>query len=159
MAGGPLYGRWTPVTAGSCYFTLGAESGGEVIGLGVKASLGANATWRGLFQMPLVMPTGSPKLRLLRRAAATSGNAIANPQWGLAATETAIGGVSLNSEGNSTLAWASGDSNKMKEDKIALDQAAMSSPAGKLLRIDLIFISASWTLAQPSWWLPTVIWE
>ena len=37
-------------------------------GLGVEASLGANATWRLRFQMPHTLPTGTGKLRLLALA-------------------------------------------------------------------------------------------
>ncbi len=122
----------------------------------VEASLGADATLFLVFQVPQTLPSGTAKLRLLSLANATSGVAKVNPTWLSVAAEEDFAGT-RTAEGTSTVTWASGDAYVFKETKITLD--ADTVVAAELIVLDLVFETASWTLAANSLWLPSVIWE
>lgn len=161
MAGGPIFPNSIyPVTAPRVFpnFHVGAGANSKHDeGLGVEASLGADATWRLRFQMPPVLPTGTGKLRLLALANATSGAAKVNPKWASVAVEEDPSGATLNAEGTTTVTWSTGDNDQYKEAKINLD--ADTLVAGEIVVLDLVFETTSWTLAQVSTWLVSVIWE
>jgi len=158
MAGGPLFPNSEfPATADRTFPNVHVSSAQHQEGMGVEASVGANATWQLEFQMPPTLPTGTGKLRLLAQATATSGAAKVNPTWGSVAVEESPGVVSLTAEGTGTITWASGDSDVYKELKIDLD--ADTLVAGEMVIMDLIFETASWTLAVISTWRATIIWE
>ncbi len=127
-------------------------------GLGVQASLGADSIWRLWWRMPQTIPSGTPKLRLVAHANATSGNAKFDPKW----IEVNIGddadAATPASEGTQTLSWAAGEAYDFKEIKTTLDVGTFPA-AGEFLKMDLTFITASWTLAAISVWLPEIIWE
>jgi len=127
-------------------------------GLGVEASVGADSTWRLRFLMPPTsLPTGTCKLRLLALANATSGDAKVNPKWVSVAVEESPSGATPVAEGTSTLTWAAGDNDQYKELKITLD--ADTPTAGEVIVLELVFETTSWTLAQVSTWIASVIWE
>jgi hypothetical protein len=162
MAGGPILPHSAyPVTAGRVFpnFHVGAGANSKHDqGLGVEASVGADATWRLRFLMPpSALPSGVCKLRLLALANATTGNAKVNAKWASVAPEEDPSGATLNAEGTSTLSWGAGDNDQYKELKITLD--ADTAVAGEMLVMDLVFETSSWTLAQVSTWIPSVIWE
>jgi hypothetical protein len=161
MAGGPIFPSSAyPVTGGRVFpnFHVGAGANSKHDeGLGVEASVGADATWRLRFQMPPTLPSGTCKLRLLALANATSGNAKVNPKWASVAPEESPSGATLNAEGTSTLTWGAGDNDQYKELKITLD--ADTPVASEMMVLDLVFETSSWTLAQISTWIASIIWE
>lgn len=161
MAGGPIFPHSAfPATASRVFagFHVGAGANSkEDEGLQVEASVGADSTWRLRFQMPPTLPSGTGKLRLLALANATSGNAKVNPKWASVAVEESPSGATLNAETVSTLTWGSGDNDQYKELKITLD--ADTLVANEEVVMDLVFETASWTLAQVSTWIPSIIWE
>lgn len=134
------------------YFYPGAFS---MWGLGVTASLPGNATWRMGFTLPSggVPASLSPMLQLWYRSPGTAGSATVNPKWGMAAAGIDPSAVVLSSEGNFGVTWVSSDANKLRKLSIPLDATTITS--GMLL-LDLLFVSAGWTLAQPSMWLPFI---
>lgn len=126
-------------------------------GLGVEASVGADATWRLRFPMPPTLPTGTAKLRLLALANATSGAAKVNPKWASVAVEEDPSGATLLAEGTGTITWGAGDNDQYKELKIILD--ADTLVANEVCVMDLVFETTSWTLAAVSTWLTMIVWE
>lgn len=161
MAGGPIFPCSAfPATAGNTFprFHSGATNSRRIEGLGVLASIGADSTWHLVFAMPpSALPSGTCKLRLLALANATSGSAKVNPKWASVAPGENPDTATLNAEGTSTLTWAAGDNDDFKELKITLD--ADTPVAGELIVMDLVFETASWSLAVDSTWLPSVIFE
>lgn len=107
--------------------------------------------------MPPTLPTGTGKLRILALANATSGNAKPNVKWASVAPEEDPSSATLNAEGVGTLTWGAGDNDQYKELKVTLD--ADTLVASEMVVMDLVFETASWTLAQVSTWIVSVIWE
>ena len=161
MAGGPIFPNSAyPVTAGRVFpnFHVGAGANSKHDeGMGVESSVGADSTWRLRFQMPPTLPTGTGKLRLLALANATSGNAKVNPKWASVAVEESPSGATLNAETVQTVTWGAGDNDQYKELKVTLD--ADTLVAGKIVVMDLVFETASWTLAAVSTWIASIIFE
>lgn len=161
MAGGPLGPSSAfPVDPGKVFPNThvgGGANSKQESGLGVMASVDADATWRLRFQMPPTLPIGTGKLRLLALANAATGVAKINPSWVSVAVEEDASAASLNTEGTSTVTWATGDEDVYKELKVDLD--ADTLVAGEIVVMDLIFETTDWTLAQISTWIPTIIWE
>ena len=157
MAGGPIFPfSAKPDTADRVFPNFGG-SGSDSEGLGVEASVGANATWKLRFLMPPTLPTGTAKLLLHAMAAATSGAAKVNPTWASVAAEQDPDGFSLNAEGTGTITWGAGDTDQIKELKVTLD--ADTVVAGEWVVMDLVFETTSWTLAVVSTWFASIIWE
>ena len=164
MAGGPLFPHSAyPVTAGRVFpnFHLGAGANSKHDeGLGVEASVGADSTWRLRFQLPPAIPTGTAKLLLRALANATSGNAKVNPKWAKVAGGADPSSATLNAEGTQTISWAAGDNDKYKDTLVLLDAVAIAAgDEKKEIVMDLVFETASWTLAQVSTWIASIIWE
>ena len=161
MAGGPIFPHSAfPVTADRVFpnFHVGAGANSKHDeGLGVEASVGADSTWRLRFQMPPSLPTGTGKLRLLALANATTGVAKVNPKWVSVAVEEDPSSATLNVETTQTVTWGAGDADQYKELKITLDADAIV--AGEEVVMDLVFETASWTLAAVSTWITSIIWE
>jgi hypothetical protein len=161
VAGGPIFPHSAyPATPGRVFpnFHVGAGANSKRDeGLGVEASLGADATWELRFQMPPVLPTGTCKLRLLALANATSNSAKVNPKWVSVAIEESPSGATPVAEGTQTLTWASGDNDQYKELKVTLD--ADTPVANEEIVMNLVFETSSWTLAVVSTWIASVIWE
>mgnify|MGYP001608093574 FL=1 len=161
MSGGPIFPNSAfPVTAGRVFpnFHVGAGANSKHDeGMGVEASVGADSTWRLRFQMPPVLPTGTGKLRLLALANATSGNAKVNPKWVSVAVEESPSGATLVAETVQTVTWAAGDNDQYKSLVVVLD--ADTLVASEIVVMDLVFETASWTLAVVSTWIPSIIWE
>jgi len=161
MAGGPLFPNSAyPVTSSRVFPNIHVGAGSNSKhdeGLGVEASVGADATWRLRFHMPPTLPSGTGKLRLLALANATSGVAKVNPKWASVAVEEDPSSATLNAEGTSTVTWGASDNDQYKELKVTLD--ADTLVASEVVVMDLVFETSSWTLAQVSTWIPTIIWE
>lgn len=160
MAGGPIFPHSAyPVSANvfpNIHVGAGANSKHDD-GLGVVASLAADAIWRLRFQMPPVLPTGTCKLRMLGLANATSGAAKINPKWVSVAAEESPSGATLVAETTQTVTFAAGDNDQYKELKVILDGDTVV--ATEEIVMDLTFETTSWTLAQISTWHVSIIWE
>ena len=150
-----------PVSASRTFPNLhigkGANSKHEQ-GLGVGASISSNSIWRLRFLMPPVIPSETMKLRLLALADAQTGSAQVNPAWQKASPEDDPSSITLVSEGTNAVAWTTGDDDVYKELKITLD-AATAPSANDVIVMDLQFVSAGFTLAAVSTWIPSIIWE
>ena len=161
MAGGPIFPHSAfPVTAGRVFpnFHVGAGANSKQDeGLGVEASVGADSTWRLRFQMPPSLPTGTGKLRLLALANATSGVAKVNPKWVSVAVEENPSSAILVAETTQTVTWGAGDNDQYKELKVNLDADTLVTSEEVVM--DLVFETTSWTLAQISTWIASIIWE
>lgn len=162
MAGGPIFPHSAvPVTSGKVFPNIHVGAGANSKhdeGLGVMLSLDGDAIWRLRFQMPpTALPSGTCKLRLLALANATSGNAKVNAKWASVAVDEDPSSATLNAEGVVTPAWSTGHNDKYRETKITLD--ADTPVAGEVIALDLVFETASWTLAQVSTWQPSIIFE
>jgi len=129
---------------------VGATNSKKDRGIGVSASLSADTTVQLRFRVPGSLPTGTATLKLTALANATSGVAKVNAKWAsVAAEETPdIATGSLNAEGTSTLTWSTGDNDQYKDLDITLD--ADTVVAGEMIVMELVFETASWTLAAVS---------
>lgn len=160
MPGGPLFPRSAyPVSSDvfpNVHVGAGANSKHEE-GLGVAASLGANAIWRLRFSAPTVLPSGTAKLRLRALANATTGDAKINAKWASVAVEEDPSSATLVAEGTSTLSWGAGDNDQYKQLLVVLD--ADTIVAGEEIVMDLTFETLNWTLAQVSTWSTPIVWE
>ncbi len=160
MPGGPIFPHSAfPVSSRvfpNFHVGAGANSKHDE-GLGVEASLGADAIWRLRFQLSPTLPTGTGKLRLLALANASTGVAKFDPKWASVAVEESPSDAALNAEGTGTITWGAGDNDQYKELKVTLD--ADTLVAGEEVVMDLIFETASWTLAVVSTWIASIIWE
>lgn len=161
MAGGPIFPQSAfPVTAGNVFpfvYVGGGANSKQDVGMGVAASIGADSTWRLRFQMPTTLPAGTAKLRLIALANATSGSAKITPAMATVAMAASPSGATLANESQVTLTWAAGDNDKYKESKVAIANTTVT--AAQILVVDLVFNTASWTLAQPSCWIASIVWE
>ncbi len=130
-------------------------------GLGVEASLGADATWRLRFQIPPAIPSGTLKLLTKSLANATSGSAKVNPKWDIVGDGADPSSATLNAEGTTTITWASGDNDDYKWTKITLDAttAPTTGDENKAIVMDLVFETSSYTLAQILTMQVSIIWE
>lgn len=159
MAGGPIYPfsrlPITPLaTFSSVHFGLVNDRREE--GMGVRASLDQDGTWELRFETPQVLPTGTPRLRLLALAHAEAGEAKVNPAWVSVAPEESPDTAILNAEGTQTLSWGVGDNDQYKELQVVLD--ADTVIAGELIVMHLNFETTGWTLAVVSTWQASIIW-
>ena len=161
VQGGPLrpFSRY-PATIDRVFISVyvgdGANSKHEE-GMGVEASVGADSIWRLRFEMPPVLPSGTGKLRLIALADAVTGVAKVNPKWASVAMEEDPSSATLNAEGTQTVTWSTADDDQYKELKVDLD--ADTLVAGEIVVMDLVFETASWTLAVESVWQASIIWE
>lgn len=160
MAGGPIFPHSAFPTTSDAFpnFHVGAGANSKHDeGLGIAASLGADTIWRLRFQMPPTLPTGTGKLRLLALANSAANAAKVNPSWVSVAVEEDASAATLNAEGTGTITWAASDEDVYKELKITLD--ADTLVASEEVVMDLVFETASWTLAVVSTWIASIIWE
>lgn len=162
MAGGPLFPRSIYYATADKVFPYvweGQTNSKHEEGIGVMASLDADATIELRFLMPPSLPTGTCKLKLRALADATSGAAKVNPKWkSIAPEESAdVATGSLNAEGTGTITWAAGDSDVYKELEITLDADTVT--ADEEIVMELVFETSSWTLAAISTWIASIIWE
>lgn len=174
MAGGPIfpYSQY-PVTTDRVfpYIYVGAGSGPkQEEGLGVQASVGADSTWLLFFKIPKTLPSGTAKLILTCRANASSGVARINPKWASVAIGEDPSSATMNAEGvtpdaragnaggsGDTLTWGTGDADQYLELKWTLNADTVT--AGEIIAMNLVFETASWTLAQILCCWATIEWE
>jgi hypothetical protein len=162
MAGGPLFPLSAyPKTAGSCFpnvYIGGGANSKEEEGLGVAASIAADSTWRLRFQIPPAIPTGTAKLLLRALANATTGVAKVTPQLAKVAGGASPSAATLVAEAQQTVTWTAVD--VYVDTKVTLTNTTIATgDENKALVADIVFNSASWTLAQVSTWFISLIWE
>ncbi len=150
-----------PATEGKVYPDVYATTSNSFLieALGVIASLSADAELHYVFRVPASLPSGTAKLEVLAMAPAVAGAAKFNPKWKSVAVEDDmdLAAGSLNAEGTQTLTWSTGDDDQFKSAKVTLD--ADTVVADEFIVLRLVMETSSWTLAEKSIWLPTVIWE
>lgn len=162
MPSGPLHpvSRY-PLTSGRAFpnFHTTQSHARHIEGMGIEAALGADATWELIFELPPALPSGTPHLRLLALANATSGEAKVNPKHKSVSVEESadLAGADYAAEGTQTITWSIGDADQWKEVKVPLD--ADTFAAGELLMLLMVFETTNWTLAAVSTWLASIIWE
>lgn len=161
MAGGPLLPSsiYLGGASGNLYpnFYIPAtntNSAGALEGIGVVASLGADAPAILQFNLPESIPTGTAKLRILAMANATTGTAKLTVSDGQTAAGSNIGATTLTAETQLSQTWATADI--LVENKITLTTAPT---ANDILTIKAVFNTASWTLAAASTWQFSLVWE
>jgi hypothetical protein len=168
MAGGPIYPSsvYHADTAGRTFPNYYAGAGGNAaahdLGIGVKASLDADATVEFRFPLPPALPTGTLKLRILALANATSGVAKLTVSDGTATPAASPGSagnpsaVTLAGESQTTITWAASENDRYKDSKVTL---ATVPAANDVLVVAVKFQSSGWTLAQVATFLLSLIWE
>lgn len=130
------------------------NAAGAIEGVGVVASLGADAPAVMQFNMPEAIPSGTLKLRCLAMANATSGVAKLTVKDKNVAAGSSLGTSTLNTETQLSQTWATADI--LVENKITLTSAPN---ANDILTVLATFNTASWTLAAASTWQFSIVWE
>jgi hypothetical protein len=130
------------------------NTAGALEGIGVVASLGANAPAVMQFNMPEVMPVGTIKLRCLAMANATAGVAKLTVSDKNVAAGASLGTSTLNSETQLSQTWVTADI--LVENKITLTSAPA---ANDVLTVLATFNNTGWTLAAASTWQFSIVWE
>jgi hypothetical protein len=127
---------------------------GAFEGIGVVASLAADAPAILQFNLPESIPTGTCKLRCLAMANATSGAAKLTISDGQTAAGSNIGATTLTAETQVSQTWATADI--LVENKVTL---TTSPTANEILTIEATFNTSGWTLAAVSTWQFSLVWE
>jgi hypothetical protein len=130
------------------------NTAGAIEGIGVVASLGADAPAVLQFNLPESIPSGALKLRVLAWANATSGVAKLTVKDNQTAAGSNIGATSLTTETQLSQTWATADI--IVENKMTLTTVPT---ANSILTVLATFNTASWTLAAASVWQFSLVWE
>ena len=150
-----------PVTADRVFAWIhvgGGANSKHDEGLGVEASLGADAIWRLRFQLPPTLPSGTGKLRLVSLSAPSlNGVAKVNPKWASVADGEDPSSATLNAEGTTTITHNTTSNDKFVMTKITLD--ADTLVAGEIVVMDLTFETSGWTINEEFMCQPAIIWE
>lgn len=162
MAGGPIgpSSIYLGGASGKLFPNFYAGAGGNASahdeGIGVMASLDANAVAELRFPMPPSIPTGTLKLMVRMLANATSGDVKFTVSDNSCGTGVSPSGLTLTGETQSSATWAAGDNDKYKDVKVTL---TTSPAANDSLVVAITFNNTSWTLAQVLTCLVWVLWE
>jgi hypothetical protein len=161
MSGGPLgpssiyLGRASGNLFAAFYIpATNTNNAGAIEGIGVVASLGADAPAVLQFNMPEVFPTGALKLRCLAMANATSGVAKMTVTDKNVAAGASLGTSTLNTETQLSQTWATADI--LVDNRVVLTSAPNIND---ILTVVTTFNTTGWTLAAASVWQFTLIWE
>lgn len=161
MAGGPLLpssiylGGASGNLSPTFYVpTTNTNNAGAIEGIGVAASLAADAPAVLQFNMPEVIPTGILKLRCLAMAPATSGVAKLTVADKNVAAGASLGTSTLITETQLSQTWATADI--LVENKITLTSTPV---ANDILTVLATFNISGWTLAAASVWQFSIVWE
>lgn len=130
------------------------NAAGAIEGVGVVASLAAEAPAVMQFNMPEVIPTGTLKLYCRAMANAVSGTALLTVSDGATSGGSNIGATTLTAETQLGQAWSAAD--VLVENKITL---STSPTANQILTVLATFNHTSWTLAAASTWQFSLVWE
>jgi len=161
MTGGPIFpssiylggasGNLSPTFYGS---STGTTAQSYIEGIGVVASLAAEAAAALQFNLPELIPSGTFKCRILAWSNASSGTAVLTLSDGQTAVGSNIGSTVLTAEAQYSTAWTAVDN--IVESKISL---STSPVANDILTVLATFNHTSWTLAQTSVWQFSLVWE
>jgi hypothetical protein len=163
MAGGPIFpsseylGGASGYLASAVYIpATNTNGGGAIEGIGVVASLTADAPAVLQFNLPEVIPSGTMKLRTLAWANASAGAAKFIVTDGQTNVGSNIGATTLNpgSPSTQTLTWSAAD--VIMENKLSL---TTTPTVNYILTVLVTFQTASWGLAQNSVWQFSLVWE
>lgn len=161
MAGGPLFPSSVYLGGASGNLSptfyvpaTNTNAAGAIEGIGVIASLAADAPAVMQFNMPESIPTGTLKLRCLAMANATSGVAKLTIKDKNVAAGASLGTSTLNTETQVSQTWATADI--LVENKVTL---TTTPSANDILTVLATFNTASWTLAAASVWQFSCVWE
>lgn len=130
------------------------NNAGAIEGVGVVASLAADAPAVLQFNLPESIPTGVMKCRVLAWANATSGVAKLTLSDGQTAVGSNIGATTLTADTQVSQTWSSAD--VIVENKVTL---ATTPTANNILTVLATFNTSGWTLAQASVWQFSLVWE
>jgi len=143
------------------FFTSGAGTtvaNSTIEGIGVVASLGADAAAVLQFNLPEVFPPGAMKLRMLAWANATTGNAIYTVADGGTAPGANIANTTLTTDASAVSFGFPATANLINE----VAKVTLTGPgqvANNLYTVVVTFNTASWTLAATSVWQFSMVWE
>jgi hypothetical protein len=161
MSGGPIFPSsiYLGGAAGNLFPNYyvpatNTNTAGALEGIGVVASLAADAPAVMQFNMPEVMPSGVCKLRILATANATSGVAKLTVSDGATSAGVNIGATTLSAETQLSQTWATADI--LVENKITLTTVPT---ANQILTVLATFNTTGWTLAAVSNWQFSIVWE
>jgi hypothetical protein len=130
------------------------NAAGVLEGIGVIASLTADANAVLQFNMPESLPSGALKLRILSMANATTGVMKLTVKDKNVAAGASLGTSSLNTETQVSQTWATADI--LVENKVTL---TTSPSANDIVTVLATFNTASWTLAAISTHQFSLVWE
>jgi hypothetical protein len=133
---------------------INTNTAGAIEGVGVIASLGADASAVLQFNLPEVIPSGVFKLRVLAWANATSGVAKLTVKDNQTAAGSNIGATTLNTETQLSQTWATADI--IVENKINLTTVPT---ANSIFTVLATFNTSGWSLAAASVWQFSLVWE
>jgi hypothetical protein len=164
MAGGPLlpssiYLGGASGNLSPQFYTSGAGttvSQSTIEGIGVVASLGANASAILQFNLPEVLPTGTLKCRVLAWANASAGIAKLTLSDGGTAPANNIANTTLTAETQLSQTWATADI------IVEVAKQTMAGPnqmANNIYTVVAQFNNTGWTLAVASVWQFSLVWE
>jgi len=134
--------------------STGTASQSVIEGIGVIASLAAEAAIPLQFNLPEAIPSGTLKARILAWSNASSGTAVLTLSDGQTAVGSNIGSTVLTAETQYSTAWTAVDN--IVETKITL---STTPTANNILTVLATFNHTSWTLAQTSVWQISLVWE
>lgn len=145
-------GAPVPVSAGGRVFPWLYNNTLSQEGMGVIANVntGSELVWRSEYWIPDILPGRNLKAKGMARANAATGAAKYHIKHKRYADGTNPDTLTLNDEGLNTLTWATGDEGKAKFFEIELDAETLLP--GGVLRVDLVLVPTSWTLAVNSCW-------
>ena len=165
MAGGPIFPNsiYHTDTTGRTFpnFYNGAGGGSPNIapvdeGIGVKASLDADAVVQLRFAIPPTVPSGTLKLRALHLANAITGAIYYTVSDANVAAGASPSAATLTAETQSSYTFAAGAADKYHEIKTTLT----ASPSGNdMLVVAVKYQTASWGLAANLTSIFSIIWE
>jgi hypothetical protein len=162
MAGGPILPSsiYLGGASGNLFPTFyipatNTNTAGALEGVGVVASLAADAPAVLQFNMPTTIPSGTLKLRILSMANATSGVMKLTIKDASTSAGSNIGTTSLTTETQVSQTWATADI--LVENKVTL--TATAPTANQITTILATFNTASWTLAAASAHQFSLVWE
>jgi len=134
-------------------------------GLGVMASLDAEATWQLLFALPASNPGGTLKLVIASIAdVAATQSAYLRVLWiARAMAETmALAEASLNDEhsgGDLEIEHTTGEDDEFIITKVTLDADTITYGTDVFILMNIVLKNTSWDLAVPWTFIPYLVWE
>ena len=169
MAGGPILPSSMYLGGGSGIIypkfyipATNTNTAGAIEGIGVAASLGpspADAPAVLQFNMPELIPSGTPKVRCLAWANASAGIAKLTIADASTSAGASIAATTLTTETQVSQNWATGPAGPdiMVENKVTLTATAPTS--NQVLTILATYNATGWTLAQESVWQLSIVFE